>query len=115
MSINKRVEVLIDKAAGSRSNFSQRTGISAVVISHIASGRNKVSLKAVEQILDAYPQVNAEWLITGKGAMFKDDQEQQWKVDLLRRIEQIEEDTVQHQSSVKSKIAEIRRLLDRSV
>ncbi len=72
MSINNRVEQLIKKTATNKSSFSKTTGISTVILSHISSGRNKVSITAVEQILTAYPKINAEWLLLGKGQMFKD-------------------------------------------
>lgn len=72
MDINQRFNLLIDKVATSRSEFSKRTGLSTVILSHISSGRNKVSLKAVECMLEAYPMINPDYLITGKGPQFKD-------------------------------------------
>lgn len=39
-------------------------------ISHILSGRNKPSFDFIEKILIAYPDLNAQWLITGKGEMY---------------------------------------------
>jgi transcriptional regulator with XRE-family HTH domain len=39
-------------------------------ISHILSGRNKPSFDFIEKILTAYPDLNAQWLITGKGEMY---------------------------------------------
>lgn len=38
-------------------------------ISHILSGRNKPSFDFIEKMLIAYPDLNAQWLITGKGNM----------------------------------------------
>ena len=92
MSINKRVVELIDKTTGSKSGFSKTTGISNVILSHISSGRNKVSLTAVEQILLAYPNVNAEWLILGKGAAFKTGLEKSKELELLNTIEEMNRD-----------------------
>ncbi len=39
-------------------------------ISHILSGRNKPSFDFIEKMLVAYPDLNAQWLITGKGEMY---------------------------------------------
>ena len=69
MSINKRVEQLVEKTSTSKSAFSIATGISTVILSHISSGRNKVSLTAVEQMLKAFPSVSSDWLVLGKGSM----------------------------------------------
>ena len=71
MSINKRVVQLIEKTSVSKAAFSEATGISTVILSHISSGRNKVSLTTVEQILKAFNNVNAKWLIFGQGSMFE--------------------------------------------
>lgn len=71
VKINERYMKLVDAVSSSRSEFSKRTGISAVILSHINSGRNKVSLKAVIQLLETYPEINAEYLLLGKGNAFK--------------------------------------------
>ena len=41
-------------------------------ISHIISGRNKPSLDFVIKMLEKYPFLSTEWLIFGKGAMYKE-------------------------------------------
>lgn len=90
MTINQRVLKLIEQLSTNKAEFAKRTGISAVKISHIASGRNKVSLDTVQQILKAYPSVNAEYIINEKGLMFKDTEDQQLRESLnqLQRLEQ---------------------------
>lgn len=40
-------------------------------ISHILSGRNKPSYDFIQSIGQNYPNLNLEWLITGKGKMYK--------------------------------------------
>lgn len=53
--------------------FLSKTGLKKGFIdkSHQASGATDIFLS---KILEAYPNLNAEWLVTGKGSMFKDDQ-----------------------------------------
>jgi len=41
-------------------------------ISHILSGRNKPSLDFVIKMLEKYPFLSIEWLIFGKGSMYKE-------------------------------------------
>ena len=49
--------------------FADEIGVQRSSISHILSGRNKPSFDFIEKMLNAYPEVNAQWLITGKGIM----------------------------------------------
>lgn len=42
-------------------------------ISHILTGRNNPSLDFIQKILVRFPEISAEWLIMGKGAMFQDN------------------------------------------
>jgi len=107
MSINNRVEQLIKKTTTSKSAFSKMTGISTVILSHISSGRNKVSLTAVEQILIAYPKVNADWLLLGKGPMFKDGLETETTDKLEYHINQLKEDIERFNKSATSKVSQL--------
>lgn len=50
-------------------------GVNRATISHILSGRNKPSIDFLEKLLNAYPNINANWLITGIGYM-QDNMEQ---------------------------------------
>jgi hypothetical protein len=49
--------------------FSHETDISETVLLNICKGKNKPSFDVIEKIITRYPAINAEWLITGKGAM----------------------------------------------
>lgn len=51
--------------------FADVIGVQRSSISHILSGRNKPSFDFIEKMLVAYPEVNAQWLITGKGNIFE--------------------------------------------
>lgn len=41
-------------------------------ISHILSGRNKPSLDFILKMLEKYPFLSTEWLLFGKGSMYKE-------------------------------------------
>ena len=41
-------------------------------ISHILSGRNNPSLDFVLRMLDKYPFISTEWLLFGKGSMYRE-------------------------------------------
>lgn len=57
----------------SATRFADEIGVQRSSISHILSGRNKPSYDFIYKTLDKYSQINAEWLISGKGSMYKSE------------------------------------------
>jgi Helix-turn-helix. len=55
----------------SATKFAEIIGVQKSSISHIISGRNKPSFDFIEKVLQKYPEVNPEWLILGKGGMYR--------------------------------------------
>ena len=113
MSINKRVVQLIEKTSISKASFSEATGISTVILSHISSGRNKVSLTAVEQILKAFGNVNADWLILGHGAMFKSMDKDDRYQELEQQISLLKRDMEFYNDKMKNKVSSMQSLIDK--
>ncbi len=56
----------------SATKFADEIGVQRSSISHILSGRNKPSYDFIHKTLDKYPELNAEWLISGRGGMYKE-------------------------------------------
>ncbi len=52
--------------------LADRIGVQRSGLSHILSGRNKPSYDFILKFLEAFPNVNAEWFITGRGKMYKE-------------------------------------------
>ena len=50
----------------SASEFADKIDVKRSNLSHVLSGRNKPSLDFLVKVIDAYPNVNAAWLITGE-------------------------------------------------
>jgi transcriptional regulator with XRE-family HTH domain len=53
------------------SQFADQIGVQRASVSHVLSGRNKPGFDFIQKIIDAYPTLSAEWLITGKGDILK--------------------------------------------
>lgn len=51
------------------STLADTIGVNRATISHILSGRNKPSIDFLEKLLGTYPNINANWLISGIGYM----------------------------------------------
>jgi transcriptional regulator with XRE-family HTH domain len=61
----------------SSSQFAEEIGVQPSGISHIISGRNKPSLDFIMKMLEKYPFLSTEWLIFGKGEMYRDQSMQE--------------------------------------
>ena len=52
--------------------LAEEIGVQPSGVSHILSGRNKPSLDFVLKMLDKYSFLSTEWLLFGKGSMYRD-------------------------------------------
>jgi len=69
--MNKRLMQFITAENISQSQFADNIGVARASVSHIIAGRNKPGFDFVEKMARAFPALNIEWLITGKGKMYK--------------------------------------------
>jgi phage repressor protein C with HTH and peptisase S24 domain len=71
--VNQRIKLLIDTfAAGTQRQFAIKIGVHPTTVSEMFGKRqNKASVGMLQKIVDAYPQVRSEWLLTGEGEMLK--------------------------------------------
>ena len=65
MLIQERLQLILKMHNLTPSAFADQIGVQRSNVSHVISGRNKPSLDFLEKILNTYPRVNANWLITG--------------------------------------------------
>jgi transcriptional regulator with XRE-family HTH domain len=56
----------------SSAQFAEEIGVQASGISHILSGRNNPSLDFILKMLDKYKFLSTDWLLFGKGSMYKE-------------------------------------------
>lgn len=66
MLIQDRIKLIMKSGNLSASDFAEKIDVKRSNLSHILSGRNKPSLDFLEKVINAYPKVNASWLITGE-------------------------------------------------
>jgi transcriptional regulator with XRE-family HTH domain len=69
----KRIQKIMDHHAISASSFADYMGVGRSSISHILGGRNKPSLDFVMKVVDAYTNVDLQWLLYGKGTFPKSE------------------------------------------
>jgi transcriptional regulator with XRE-family HTH domain len=60
----------------SSAQLAEEIGVQPSGISHILSGRNNPSLDFMLKMLEKYPFLSTDWLLFGKGTMYKDSKMQ---------------------------------------
>jgi transcriptional regulator with XRE-family HTH domain len=66
-----RINLLIKAKNLTAAQFADEIGVQKSSISHIISGRNNASLDFIQKILLCYPEVSMDWLMFGKGPIFR--------------------------------------------
>ena len=69
--MNQRLQQFLQAENLSQSQFADSINVARASVSHILAGRNKPGFEFIENMSRRYPSLNLEWLITGKGKMYK--------------------------------------------
>lgn len=74
--MNQRLKIVIDELKRQRkilnqAEFAQLSGISRTQFSELVTGKRKISDKTIHKIISSFPEINEDWLKTGKGEMLK--------------------------------------------
>ncbi len=72
MEIKDRITKIIKSKKLTSSKFADIIGVQRSSISHILSGRNKPSLDFIQKILNNFQGINTDWLLFGKGEMYRE-------------------------------------------
>ena len=70
--MNNRLQLILKLENLSPARLADMIGIQRSGLSHILSGRNKPSFEFINKLLLKFPDINAEWLITGKDKPLKE-------------------------------------------
>ena len=71
--MKERLLLFLNELGLSSTKLALAIGVQASSISHILSGRNKPSFDFITKLLNTYDELNADWLLLGKGSMIKED------------------------------------------
>lgn len=66
MDFGDRIRTIIKVNNLTTSAFADRIGVQRSGVSHILNGRNRPSMDFLLKVLEAFPRVDAQWLLTGK-------------------------------------------------
>ncbi len=67
----------------SPSEFADSIGVQRSNVTHVLKNRNKPSFQFIEKMLQIYPELNAKWLLLGKGNMIENSIKEKTLFDQL--------------------------------
>lgn len=70
--MNTRLQQFLGAENISQSQFADELGVARASVSHILAGRNKPGFDFLTSLMARFPRLNMEWLLAGKGKMYKD-------------------------------------------
>lgn len=71
--MNRRLQQFLSAENISQAQFADSIDVARASVSHVLAGRNKPGYDFIRSISEHYPTLNLEWLISGKGKMYKQD------------------------------------------
>lgn len=75
--MNRRLLQFLQAESVTQTQLADTLGVARGSVSHILAGRNKPGYDFLESLLLHYPQLNLDWLLTGKGRMYKAESAQE--------------------------------------
>jgi len=70
-NMNTRLKQFLAAENITQSQFADKIEVVRASVSHVLSGRNNPSYEFIKAIMAKYPTLNMEWLMFGKGRMYK--------------------------------------------
>ena len=71
MSDKERIESVMSSLGLNARQFAAEIHVQPGTISNMMAGRNNPSLEVMKRIMERYPTLNPEWLIAGRGEMWR--------------------------------------------
>lgn len=75
--MNNRLKQFLAAENITQSQFADKIEVVRASVSHVLSGRNNPSYEFIKAIMANYPTLNIEWLMFGKGKMYKETDKMQ--------------------------------------
>ena len=69
--MNIRLQQFLSAENLSQAQFADIIGVARASVSHIIAGRNKPGFDFIYSMAANFPNLNVEWLVTGRGKMYK--------------------------------------------
>ena len=70
--MNNRLKQFLAAENITQAQFADNINVVRASVSHVLSGRNNPSFDFIKAMMSKYPRLNIDWLMFGKGKMYKD-------------------------------------------
>jgi transcriptional regulator with XRE-family HTH domain len=102
--VKQRVIDLAENKAESICGFAKAINVAQTTLSEYLNNGKIPSFKVVNGILEAYPDVSAEWLLRGEGAMYKTTE--------LPPVDVSSEESIEHSAEIARLVREKNEMAD---
>lgn len=68
--VNQRFKLIIDRSGMSVNSFANAIGVAQGTLASMLNRGTSPSSKTINAVLDAFPEVSSDWLLTGSGPMY---------------------------------------------
>lgn len=75
--MNTRLKQFLAAENITQAQFADRINVVRASVSHVLAGRNNPSFDFIKAMMAQYPSLNIEWLMFGRGKMYKENQSSQ--------------------------------------
>lgn len=103
--VKQRVIDLAEIKTESISGFAKAINVAQTTLSEYLNNGKIPSFKVVNGILEAFPDVSAEWLLRGEGDMYK-------KTEELPPVDVTSEESINHSAEIAQLTKKINQLID---
>jgi len=83
--MTERILEIIRNKKITPSQFADEIGIQRSTLSHLVAGRNKPSLEVVQKIISRFPEIDVDWLVTGRGSSQVVDKQEAVSSEVVRQ------------------------------
>lgn len=103
-SVLERINHLIDDCGESKNALANKCDMAPQTFGRYVNGDNKITVSLVSSLLEVFPDLSAEWLLRGEGAMYKTTE--------LPPVDVSSEESIEHSAEIARLVREKNELID---
>ena len=101
--IQERLKAVIAYSGLSDTAFAKKIGMQQITLWRQLNDQRKVSLETIMAVADAFPEIDANWLLRGGGSMLTNNDAQEKRIDNLIDVMSMQQETIKNlQEKIKS-------------
>ena len=104
-SVLERINHLIDDCGESKNALANKCDMAPQTFGRYVNGDNKITVSLVSSLLEVFPDLSAEWLLRGEGAMYKTTE--------LPPVDVSSEESIEHSAEIARLVREKNELIEK--